>query len=63
VHGRQDDLVPVNHVRRLYEKAGEPKQLVIIDGAGHRLRQNESAMAAVLDWLKAALIKKLTRTR
>ena len=53
VHGSQDETVDVSHARRLYQKAGEPKQLTIIDGAGHRLRQNDKAMAAVLDWLKS----------
>jgi len=52
VHGDSDDTVPVDHARRLYRSAGEPKHLVIIDGAGHRLRQEERAVTAVLDWLK-----------
>jgi fermentation-respiration switch protein FrsA (DUF1100 family) len=53
VHGSQDDLVPVSHAYRLYEAAGEPKQLVIIDGAGHRLRQDDRATGAVRHWLKS----------
>jgi fermentation-respiration switch protein FrsA (DUF1100 family) len=28
-------LVPVDHARALYEAAGEPKELWIIDEAGH----------------------------
>jgi fermentation-respiration switch protein FrsA (DUF1100 family) len=38
VHGSQDETVDVNHAHRLYAEAGEPKQIVIIDGAGHQLR-------------------------
>ena len=53
VHGSQDDVVEVSHAHRLYQKAGEPRQLIIVDGAGHRLRQNDKAMAAVLNWLKS----------
>jgi fermentation-respiration switch protein FrsA (DUF1100 family) len=53
VHGGRDDVVPVSHARRLYEMAQEPKQLIIIDGAGHRLRQDGRATAAVQDWLKS----------
>ncbi|OGO23101.1 MAG: hypothetical protein A2144_07135 [Chloroflexi bacterium RBG_16_50_9] len=53
VHGSRDELVPASHARRLYEAAGEPKRLVFIDGAGHRLRQNTGAMDAVIDWLKS----------
>ncbi len=52
VHGDRDETVDISHARRLYKKAGEPKQLVIIDGAGHRLRQEERAMKRVTGWLK-----------
>lgn len=53
VHSRQDEVVPVSHAYRLYEEAGEPKQIVILDGAEHRLRQNDKAMTIVIDWLKS----------
>ena len=53
VHGSQDETVEVSHAHRLYAQAGEPKQLVIVEGAGHRLRRDERAMAIVLDWLKS----------
>jgi fermentation-respiration switch protein FrsA (DUF1100 family) len=53
VHGSQDETIKVSDAHRLYARAGEPKQLVIVDGAGHRLRQNDEAMAVVLDWLKS----------
>jgi alpha-beta hydrolase superfamily lysophospholipase len=43
----------VEHAHRLYEKAGTPKKLVVIEGAGHRLRRDEKAVGAVLDWLKS----------
>jgi fermentation-respiration switch protein FrsA (DUF1100 family) len=35
IHGARDVLVPVDHARALYEAAGEPKELWIIDEAGH----------------------------
>lgn len=53
VHGSEDEVVEVTHAHKLYDRAGEPKQLIIIDGAGHRLRQDDRAMAIVIDWLKA----------
>ncbi|MCJ7426305.1 MAG: alpha/beta fold hydrolase [Dehalococcoidales bacterium] len=53
VHGSRDDTVSVDDARRLYAQAGEPKKLVIIEGAGHRLRRDEQAMTRVLDWLKS----------
>ncbi|MFH1031035.1 MAG: alpha/beta fold hydrolase [Chloroflexota bacterium] len=56
IHGSNDEVVNVSHAHRLYEKAGEPKQLVIIDGGGHRLREDETAMSVVIDWLKTTLL-------
>jgi len=53
VHGSRDETVAVSDAYRLYDKAGGPKKLVIIDGAGHRLRRDDEAMAVVLDWLKS----------
>ncbi|MEE8419509.1 MAG: alpha/beta fold hydrolase [Dehalococcoidales bacterium] len=52
VHGSQDETVPLSQAYELYEQAGEPRQLVVIDGAGHRLRRNDLAINIVLDWLK-----------
>ena len=53
VHGNQDETVEAGDAHRLYAQAGEPKQLIIVDGAGHGLRQNDKAMAAVIGWLKS----------
>jgi len=53
VQGSRDDIVSVGDARKLYAKAGEPKSLAIVEGAGHRLRRDERAMAVVLDWLKS----------
>ncbi len=52
LHGSEDNTVPVDDAQQLYEKAGLPKQLVIIDGAGHRLRRDKRAVDALLNWLK-----------
>ncbi len=35
IHGRQDNLVPVAHARRLYRQAGQPKQLWLVPNAKH----------------------------
>ena len=53
VHGSSDETVDVSHAHRLHAKAGEPKQLAIIDGAGHRLRREDRAVEVVLTWLKS----------
>jgi dipeptidyl aminopeptidase/acylaminoacyl peptidase len=52
VHGESDDVVPVEHVERLYAGAGQPKEMIIIPGAAHRLRQDERAIGAMISWLK-----------
>jgi len=52
VHGADDDVVPAEHVERLYKKAGRPKEKLVLPGAGHRLRQDERAIGAVMSWLR-----------
>jgi alpha-beta hydrolase superfamily lysophospholipase len=42
----------LEHAHRLYQKAKEPKELAIIPGAKHKLRLEEKAVTAVLEWLK-----------
>jgi len=35
VHGEVDPVIPVEHGRRLFSLANEPKRLLIVEGAGH----------------------------
>jgi uncharacterized protein len=35
IHGDGDDAVPIRHAHRLFDAAGEPKQLWLVPGAGH----------------------------
>jgi dipeptidyl aminopeptidase/acylaminoacyl peptidase len=53
VHGDADELIPLEHAHRLYQKAKEPKELRIVPGARHKMRLDKTAMDYVLDWLKA----------
>ncbi len=53
IHGSDDNIVPVENAQLLYEKAGLPKQLVVIDGAGHRLRREKKVIDTIFNWLKA----------
>jgi hypothetical protein len=55
IHGVQDDVVAPSSAWALYERAGEPKEMLIIEGAGHRLRIAEKAMDGALNWLQAHL--------
>ena len=57
IHGNLDETVPISHAHELLAKAGEPKQLVVLETAGHRLRQEEKAVVAVLDWLDTLCLK------
>ena len=52
IHGEDDEVVNVSHAYRLYDKAGEPKQLYTIPGAGHKLRNNDYAMVTVYELLE-----------
>ncbi|MGY5865626.1 MAG: alpha/beta hydrolase [Candidatus Thorarchaeota archaeon] len=53
VHGTDDMGIPLAGVKRLYELAGEPKDLVVVEGADHNLsdpRAYEITMDTVVDW-------------
>ncbi len=55
VHGEKDELVNVDDAFRLYSKAKEPKKIVIIPDAQHKLRLNKKAVETFIDWLKEKL--------
>lgn len=56
LHGDADELIPPEEAWRLFEKAGEPKQLVYIPGAGHRLRTDPRMISICLEWLKKKML-------
>jgi fermentation-respiration switch protein FrsA (DUF1100 family) len=51
VHGDEDETVPVEQGRMLYDAAGEPRELVILPGGKHRLRQDPRSLECLQDWL------------
>ncbi len=55
IHGTKDEVVEPSSAWALYERAGEPKDILIIEGAGHRLRLEERAIDGALNWLKIQL--------
>ena len=56
VHGELDRRLPPECSRYVYEHAGEPKELVILRGAKHSLRQRREELRALLgEWLVARL--------
>jgi dipeptidyl aminopeptidase/acylaminoacyl peptidase len=55
IHGTDDVGIDLAGVKRLYEIAGEPKDLVIIEGADHELtdpRAYEITMKTMVEWFK-----------
>jgi len=52
IHGDKDQLIDQTHAQRLYDKAKEPKEYILIPGGVHRLRTNDTAMSTALAWLK-----------
>jgi len=62
VHGSRDEIVDISHAYELHARAGKPKQLIIVDGAGHRLRQDDRVVTVVTDWLKSIYYNKIERS-
>lgn len=52
LHGDADDTVNPDDVHTLFERAGEGKELQVLSGVGHRFRQEKTAVATALEWLK-----------
>lgn len=58
VHGEADEVVPVDQVRLGHRLAREPKELLVLPGADHRLSRGadqDQAIAATLAWLEELL--------
>ncbi|WP_298813963.1 alpha/beta hydrolase [uncultured Roseibium sp.] len=53
VHGTQDVVIPVEHGKKLYERAEDPKEILIVEGAAHNNLWSQGLWPAVLDaWRK-----------
>ena len=58
LHGRMDEVVPLEHSQKLYQAAAEPKRLEIIEGADHVFSKSEHLNKAIdfsLGWFKKYL--------
>jgi len=61
VHGSADQSVPVEDAEILYQAAGEPKKLVIIEGADHRFSgHTDQVWQAFFSWLEELPLHRLT---
>ena len=53
VHGSEDKGIDLPGVKKLYERAREPKDLIVVDGANHHLsdpRAFEITMTTIISW-------------
>jgi uncharacterized protein len=48
IHGEHDEICPLRGVRELYARAAEPKELVVIDAAGHLFEGRASEVAETI---------------
>jgi len=55
IHGDEDDVVSQTSAWNLYERAGDPKEILIVNGAGHRIRISDEAMDHALNWMKSRM--------
>ncbi|MDF2957826.1 MAG: Dipeptidyl aminopeptidase/acylaminoacyl peptidase [Candidatus Alkanophagales archaeon MCA70_species_1] len=58
MHGELDELVNVKDAYELFRAAGSlEKELFIVEGAGHRIRENNAAMRPLADWVTRKLLR------
>ncbi|HSD23852.1 MAG TPA: alpha/beta fold hydrolase [Solirubrobacterales bacterium] len=56
MHAEGDTQVPSDHSEELYERAGEPRKLVIVPGGAHRTVQHDAELQGMaLRWLEREL--------
>jgi pimeloyl-ACP methyl ester carboxylesterase len=57
IHGERDGVIPPDIAKTIYEWAFEPKRLVMLEGAGHGLREvRDDVRTLLLDWLPQAVL-------
>ena len=52
IHGEEDELVPLEDARLIYNAAREPKEIYLVPGAGHQLRREPRAVEKIIGWLQ-----------
>jgi len=54
VHGTEDDVVPIEDSQAIFEKANDPKELVVLQGADHVFNDDATAemIAVVVPWIQ-----------
>ena len=60
MHGKNDETVPWRQAEEVFGKAGNPRNLMVFDGADHRFLdpvQREQALRAAVQWFQSCLAK------
>jgi pimeloyl-ACP methyl ester carboxylesterase len=61
IHGSDDKVLPAHCSEEVYQKAHDPKQIVLCEGAGHGLDEvSEEVYELVYDWLVNSLLSRNT---
>jgi fermentation-respiration switch protein FrsA (DUF1100 family) len=56
IHARGDEQIPAEWSEELYERAAEPRKLIVLPGGHHRSAQHDAELQGVaLRWLKRSL--------
>jgi hypothetical protein len=56
IHGLADEILPADCSRQVYERAGEPRELVLLPGARHGLDEaREEVLELLVRWLSRQL--------
>ena len=53
VHGEEDDVIPLNSAKRLFELANEPKTFVSVPGGNHLVLELADVFPQVCEWIDA----------
>lgn len=57
IHGEEDELASIRHVRRIYGEMAEPKELVVIEGADHGFDGKTSIVGEAIEDLLADFVQ------
>ena len=63
VHGTNDDIVPFESSKIMYDIASEPKYFIQVEGGHHRLREYEEVMKVVAKWIAGERREKILRIK
>lgn len=56
IHGTRDKVLPVSNARKIYEAAGQPKELKLFEDAGHGLgHARQEILDLLLQWIPRQL--------